>query len=280
MFKLLDADGDTVRFPHAKLLQVSRMTRLVAIDRMNAAGSPSGIENSSDWVNCVVRGTRDKTSPGEHRQFSYVPLPSIGPEHADAMIRNVMIVAPLGMERELEYLTERMKGEFLNPKQYAHQYPDDPKPPSPEHIELEPFKPLPGRFIESCYLAKADTWQTVTPIILPGYGGHKAKRAEELINLALPQSGIETPGEYVWQALPFFKNTLSAHKPDAQGRHAVYFRPPYLAENTAVHLRIRFGRRQIAGDTASAWIPASVTGPVVIGAGRHCGFGLLAATTT
>ena len=54
--------------------------------------------------------------PSLHRQFSYVPLPSIGPFHADAMIRNMMIVAPLGMERELNFLAEQLNGQALEPE--------------------------------------------------------------------------------------------------------------------------------------------------------------------
>ncbi len=113
MFRLLDANGDAVCRPHAKLIHVAGMMRHTAIERMKA-DPPSRVENAENWVSRVVRGKREESSPEEHRQFSYVPLPSIGHEHADAMIRNVMVVAPLGMERELEYLAARLSGEPLN----------------------------------------------------------------------------------------------------------------------------------------------------------------------
>jgi CRISPR-associated protein Csb2 len=277
VFKLLDPNGDAIRYPHASLIYVTRMLRQTAIERMRA-DPPSWIEDPDNWVGRVVHGKRDKSSPQKHRQFSYVPLPSVGHEHADAMIRNVMIIAPLGMECELAYLAGRLSGELLNSA--GGPPTGDTQPLLSESIELELFKPPHGKFIERCYLATADTWQTVTPIILPENDEHKPKMTVKLIQRALKQSGIDTPCEFAWQSIPFFKNTLSAHKPDIGGRRASYFRPPYLAGNSAVHMRIRFGRRKVAGDLQSEWKPAVVTGPVVIGAGRHCGFGLFAAAAT
>jgi hypothetical protein len=58
-----------------------------------------------------------------------------------------------------------------------------------------------------------------------------------------------------------------------------YVLPNHFSEQTAVHLTIRFGTREVTNDTNRKWIPAVVPipGPLVIGAGRHCGFGVLAA---
>ncbi len=120
VFKLLDANDDAYRYPHAKLVHIAGMVRHAAIERMKA-DPPSWINDPADWINRVVRGKRDESSADEHRQFSYVPLPSIGHEHADAMIRNVMVVAPLGMDRELDYLSERLSGEVLNPRAMANR---------------------------------------------------------------------------------------------------------------------------------------------------------------
>ena len=248
------------------------MTRHVAIDRMKD-DPPSWIEDPDGWVSRVVRGRRDERSIEEHNQFSYVPLPSIGHEHADAMIRNVMIVAPLGMDRELEYLAGRLSGEFLTPEGYTETCTGDSKALLSGRIELQRFNPPTGKFIASCYLAVADMWQSVTPVILPGHNDHKPEKTKKLIQRALKQSGIFTPCEFTWQSLPFFKNTLSAHKHDAQGKRTGYFRPPYLDGNSAVHLRLRFGRREATRDLESTWVPAVVAGPIMIGAGRHCGFG-------
>ena len=275
VFKLLDANEDAYRYPHATLVHIAGMVRHLAIERMKV-DPPNWIEDSADWIKCAVRGKRDESSASEHRQFSYVPLPSIGHEHADAMIRNVMIVAPLAMQRELEYLSERLSGELLTPEEYGEVNICNSQPLISGRIELRKFNPPAGKFIASCYLATANTWHTVTPAILPGHDDHKPEKTKKLIQRALQQSGIETPCEFTWQSIPFVKNTLSAHKYDRQGRHTGYYRPIHLKDLTAVHLRIRFGRRVVNGDPNSAWISAEVPGPVVVGAGRHRGFGLMA----
>ena len=274
IFKLRDTNEDSFRYPHARLIHIASMVRHAAVKRMK--DDPPMIEDSDGWISRVVHGKRDESSDEEHRQLSYVPLPSIGHEHADAMIRYVMIVAPLGMDRELKHLAERLDGECLKAEDCSEACTWESQPLLPGLIELQRFRPPEGRFIRSCYLATANTWQTVTPVILPGHDDHKPAKTVKLIQRALQQSGIDTPCEFVWQSIPFFKNTLSAHKRDNHGRRAGYFRPSYLKENTAVHLRLRFGRRKVVGNLDSEWVSANVTGPIVIGAGRHCGFGLLA----
>jgi CRISPR-associated protein Csb2 len=289
VFKLTNENEDTYRHSHAKLMQIAGMVRHLAIKAMDAekGSPPSWIEAPGEWVNRVVRGKRDESAGDQHKQFSYVPLPSIGHAHADAMIRNVMIVAPLGMERELNYLAERLDGQVLDPEGNAELCETDSVPGASRLVQLEKFTPPQGKFIDSCYLGSSSVWETVTPVILDGSNRKsKSDKADAiarltviLIRKALARAGIEAPCEFTWQSLPFFKNALSAHKYDTQGRRPVYFRPTYLKGNSAVHLRIRFGHREVSSDPKSAWIPAivPVAGPLMLGAGRHCGFGLLAA---
>lgn len=279
IFKLLDANEDAFRYPHAKLIHIAGMTRHAAIERMkHDPPNWMGAEEAKEWVNRAVRGKRDELCADEHRQFSYVPLPSIGHEHADAMVRNVMLVAPLDMDRELAHLAEKLNGELLTPEMSANSCAAaDKQPTGLGSIELQHFNAPAGKFIERCYLATAESWHTVTPVILPGHNDHKQDKTRKLIQRALAQSGIETPCEFTWRSLPFQKNCLSAHKYDRQRRPTGYYRPAYLKDNTMVHLRIRFGQRAIAGDPESAWEHSKVSGPLVIGAGRHCGFGLMAA---
>lgn len=263
VFKLIDENEDAYRYPHAKLIHIAGMVRHLAIKACS--------ERPADWVERVVRGKRDESASDEHKQFSYVPLPSIGHAHADAMIRNVMIIAPLGMERELNYLAERLDGRTLEPEDNAESADPDLPPSLSERVELQRFTPPRGKFIDKCYLGTSSVWESVTPVILDGCNRKSksdkpeavARATEKLIRKALLRAGIEAPCEFTWQSLPFIKNTLSAHKYDRQGRRTGYFRPTYLHGYTAVHLRIRFGHR--------------VPGPITIGAGRHCGLGIFAA---
>ena len=266
VFKLLDADEDAYRYPHSKLIHIAGMLRHASIEAMDPDGGypPPDLKDPKKWVEVVVAGHRDQTSD-QHEQFSYVPLPSIGHEHADALIRRVMIVAPFSQGAHLRHLSEQLDGVCLNPEG------SDAATPRPILDRIRPDK------VTRCYLATAETWNTVTPAILPGHDDHKPEKTTKLIQRAMQQSGIDTPCEFAWQSIPFVKNTLSAHKYDTRGRRTGYFRPAYLERNTAVHLRIRFGHRVMANDLKSTWVPAVVTGPIVIGCGRHCGFGLFAA---
>lgn len=270
VFKLVDDNEDAYRYPHAKLIHIAGMMRHLAITVMKKA-MPPWIENSDDWVSRVVRGKRDAASNDEHRQLSYVPLPSIGHAHADAMIRNVMVIAPLGMDRELAYLAERLSGEALKPEGDVGACENDKKPMIPQRIELRKFTPPKGKFIDTCYLGTSKIWQTVTPVILDGHNKKSktdkpeaiARETEKLICKALLRAGIETPCGFTWQSVPFLKNCLSAHKYDRDGRHTGYHRPAHLKDLTAVHVRLTFTN--------------PVPGPITLGAGRHCGFGLFAA---
>lgn len=270
VFKLVDENEEPARCPHARLVHIAGMVRHVAI-KMMKNGPPPWVEKSADWVNRVVRGKRDEAAGDDHRQFSYVPLPSIGHAHADAIVRNVMLIAPLGMERELRYLAERLEGQTLKPEGESDDYGSDSMPASGFQAELRGFKPQKGKFIDTHYLGTSRVWQTVTPVILDGHNKKSksdkpaaiARATEKLIGKALQRAGIETPCEFTWQAQPFYKNCLSAHKYDRDGRHTGYHRPKRLKDLTAVHVRLKFEH--------------PVPGPVVIGAGRHCGFGLMAA---
>ncbi len=259
VFKLLDANEDVYRYPHAKLIHIAGMVRHAAIQRMKD-DPPSWIEDSANWLENFVSGHRGSTE--QHQQLSFVPLSSIGHAHADALIRNVMLVAPLGCERELEYVAERLNGEQLEPEDQIRSKGMENSSPIPGAVFLNRYTPPPRKFIAEYYLGTAEVWETVTPVILDGHDDKKPEKTKWLIQLALQRAGIETPCEFTWQSIPFLKNCLSAHKYDRDGRHTGYHRPAHLKSLTAVHVRLTFTH--------------PVPGPITIGAGRHCGFGLFA----
>lgn len=262
IFKLLDVNEDTYRYPHAKFMHIAGMVRHAAIEIMKK-DPPHWRQNDDAWVENFICGHRgDSELP--HHQLSYVPLASIGHEHADALIRNVMIIAPFGFERELEYLAQRLDGYKLTPEYPIETITTRPTSKSPSRISLERFTPPPHKFIRQSYLGTSKEWATVTPAILPGHDDHKPAKTEKLILKALAQSGIDQPCEFIWSAIPNFKNCLTAYKYDRQKRRTGYYRPDHLENLTAVHLRLTFEQ--------------PVSGPLVIGAGRHHGFGLCAST--
>jgi CRISPR-associated protein Csb2 len=114
------------------------------------------------------------------------------------------------------------------------------------------------------YTQTANSWASVTPVILPGHDDHRPEKTRKLIEKALAQSGIEQPCEFEWSAFSRFRKSLSAHKYDKNKNVTGYLRPNYLESQTAVHLTLRLDNG------------VRVPGPLVIGAGRHCGLGLMA----
>jgi CRISPR-associated protein Csb2 len=115
------------------------------------------------------------------------------------------------------------------------------------------------------YTQPANAWASVTPVILPGHDDHKPEKTRKLIEKALAQSGIEQPCQFEWSAFSRFPKSFSAHKYDRDRKPTGYIRPNHLLAWTAVHLKLRFNDG------------VRVPGPLAIGAGRHCGLGILAA---
>jgi len=239
LFALRHRNGEFDIHPHAKLIHLAGMLRHKAIEVMENFRDPA-------WLESFVAGHRPKGLE-DHKQFSYITLPTIGHPHADALIRRVMIVAPVGEEAALQHLANQLDGIQLQPEGNGPR-------PILERIH--------GDNVTKQYLNTSQDWATVTPVILPGHDDHKAAKTEQLIQKALRQSGIDQPCEFTWSALPNFKNCLPAYKYDRNKRHIGYFRPNHLEGLTAVHLRLKFKQ--------------PVRGPIAIGAGRHCGLGVFA----
>jgi CRISPR-associated protein Csb2 len=254
IFKLFDDDGDTYRYPHAKLVKIAGMVRHLAIEAMKR--NPPRVDDSASWVEQYVAGHKshaDNAAGLPHRQLSYIPLPSVGHPHTDPSVRRVMIVAPVGDAELLEHVAMQLDGLQLKPEK-----PEDLRGP----VFLERAR---HDNIASFYTDPANCWASFTPVILPGHDDHKPEKTRKLIEKALAQSGVKQPCEYEWSAFPWFPKSLSAHKYDRDHRRINYLRPDHLLDQTAVHLKLWFkdGIR--------------VPGPLTIGAGRHCGLGLFAA---
>lgn len=265
VFKLLDDNDDTVSYPHAKLIHLAGMVRHVAIEMMrhNPPRRLRGIQ-PTEWVQAYVAGHQspeDKAADSPHSQFSYIPLPSIGHQHTDPAVRRVMIVAPLGDEAWLDHLAQYLDGQMLEPE-------NDTRLPAGTHLQLIPDGHKDG--VRDAYIRDSRTWASFTPVILPGHDDHKPDKTRKLILKALAQSGLEQPCEFEWSTFSLFPKSYDArkyvHDDNAPGgkRRVGYFRPDHLLHQTAVHLRITFQQ--------------PVPGPITVGAGRHYGLGLFAAT--
>ena len=258
VFKLLDADDDTYSYSLSKLIHISGMVRHLAIEQMKL-NPPRDLRDYSfdDWLGSYVAGHQtheNKAAKKPHSQFSFVPLPSIGHEHTDPSIRRVMVIAPLGDDAWLEHLCRQLDGELLKP------LPNTSIPPG-THLELVRAGTKDG--VRDRYTCATNSWASFTPVILPGHDDHKPDKTRKLIERTLAQSGIEQPCTFEWSAFSHFRKSFSAHKYDKDKRLIGYVRPDHLLNQTAVHLKLKF-----ADDM-------KVPGPLTLGAGRHCGFGLM-----
>jgi len=252
VFELRNIDGSLFRYPQSKLVHLAGMVRHLAKEEM-IASPPAGVDD--DWVETYVVGHVLEREGNHHRQLSYLPLPSLGHPYADPGVRRIMIAAPVGDDALLSHVTRRLVGRPLKPLL------------GNEFGEADPpvLVPVRGDNVSRFYTRPADTWHSFTPVILPGHDDRKPEKTRKLIEKALRQSGIDQPCEFEWSTFSRFPKALSAHKYDRNGRLAGYIRPDHLLTQTAVHLTLRFKDG------------LKVPGPLVIGAGRHCGLGLFAA---
>jgi CRISPR-associated protein Csb2 len=168
-----------------------------------------------------------------------------------------MIAAPVGDGVWLEHLARRLAGQQLVPQRGVEF--GEKRAPSLVRVRQDN--------VVGKYTGPANVWSSVTPVILPGHDDHKPAKTRRLIEKALAQSGVEQPCEFEWSAFPRWPKSLSAHKYDKNNKPIGYIRPDHLLTETAVHLTLRFDEG------------VRVPGPLSIGAGRHCGFGILAAVT-
>jgi CRISPR-associated protein Csb2 len=262
VFELRTLDGARFRYPHRKLIHIAGMIRHLVIQ---AAKKDPPVGVSDDWVETFVAGHAAENSR-EHRQLSYLPLPSIGKAHTDPGVRRVMIAAPIGDHGWLDHIARRLAGQVLRP---------DSSKPDPfggrEPPLLVPVSPKARDGVVSSYTKEASEWHSVTPVVLPGHNDHKPEKTCALIEKALRQSGVHFSCDYEWSAFSRFPKSYSAYKYATNKQPQGYIRPNHLQSQTAVHLTLRFH------DGSAERRPVKVPGPMVVGAGRHCGFGLFAA---
>ena len=105
------------------------------------------------------------------------------------------------------------------------------------------------------YSSGGRAWNTVTPVILPGFDDGKHVKAEKLLFTAMRQAGVPSSAitDLTMRKAPFWPG--SQHP-----RHC--FVPNYLKHLPGWHVRLVFYE--------------PVPGPLAVGAGRHAGLGIFA----
>ncbi len=187
-------------------------------------------------------------------RVSILPLPTIRDGHTDGRIRRVMLAQLRCGDGDLCHRLARiLHAQTLRP------LPGEDRIPV---IELERIATQDA--VLSRYAVASRQWTSVTPVLLPGYddrkqhqGDHQKRlaRAEQLLCRAMVQAGIDVPAQIELSRVPWWPGSL--HVRDYRPREKLQHYPRY-------HVRLSF-------DTP-------ITGPLAIGAGRHAGFGILAAS--
>jgi len=242
-FRLVNADGDTISVRHQMLAP------LVGLVRALANHSDVAASLGQDVIDREIKG-HPKESTNE--RVSILPLPTIRKGPTDGRIRRIMLAQPYDSNG---MLCERL-GRLFDGQELTAFSEDDRFPP----IFLERITRRDT--VLPYYTGISRVWASVTPVLLPGYddrkehhGDHQKRlaRAEQLVCKALRHAGIAIPAYVELSHVPCWTGSLHAQEYNPREKLAHYPR---------WHVRLTFER---------PWM-----GPLVIGAGRHCGFGLFA----
>jgi CRISPR-associated protein Csb2 len=229
---------DGIGFRVETTAKVAAMLRSLACDHAKADTHefPGGSE-------VYVAGHVSSAAEGGLR-FSYLPLPTIGHEHADGMIRRLLIAEPYGGNgAHARWAQDRLRNTALRDHQRNER-----------GVLLDLWRPASLSMVER-YVGERQTWSTVTPVVLPGFDDGKYGKAERLFVKAAGQAGvpIEAIETVALRKAPFWSGALHAQS---------YSVPNYLRNLSRWHVRIRFRE--------------PVPGPMALGPGRHVGLGLFA----
>ncbi|MEZ6140897.1 MAG: type I-U CRISPR-associated protein Csb2 [Zavarzinella sp.] len=196
-------------------------------------------------------------------RYMFLPLPSVQPVVGIGAIRRVLIVGTPGME--IASLRRQLNGQELIDEK------------SGQAVAMLSGVGATDNVFQS-YLNEAQTWATVTPVILPGFDDPDRLRNKlKKCNTAEEQKRILTKLNeriisLIWKAFE-----QAGWQPDAlQGavveyRRVGWFKGLELADHyeklppvnyPRYHVKVKFAR--------------PVQGPIAIGAGRYRGFGLFA----
>ncbi len=228
-------------FSQENTVEVGAMLRSLVCRDKNREDFQEQFPNDDSEIFLAGHTGNQKKTP--HR-FSYLPLPTIGHKHADGMIRRLMIAESYGDNgSHAQWAQQRLKNQVLCDENQN------------ERGLLQELWRTTSNDMVKRYIGESKEWATVTPVLLPGYDDGKHRKAEKLFLQAVCQSGepVESIEKITLRKAPFFPGSQHPR---------LYKRPHYLKNLPGWHVRILFRNNR--------------SGPIAIGAGRHCGLGLFA----
>lgn len=236
-FKLTYPDEESARMrafdPRYSVRLSSWIRGYLCNNHNNFNGDPES------YIGGHISKSEQETPP----RFSYLPLPTIGNEHADGLIRRLIVAEPYGENgSKAQWAQRNLNNVVLKNK---------------EGVEVAELLSLQEKDdgVLRCYTKTSRIFKSVTPVILPGFDSLKYKKAEQLFLKAIRQAGFNCDDieDFLLQKAPFFKGAYSSRE---------YKRVKHFENFSAMHVRINWKHE--------------MHGPLAIGAGRHRGLGLFA----
>lgn len=196
----------------------------------------------------ILHGHEEDGSPLRRSHLHFCPLPYVGLQYASGAVLGVSFIVPADTDSSDRAYVERVVAAWLaNGGQLIL-----------EGGRLLSFAPSDSRttLTDQRWCRAARVWQTVVPMELPRHVAKRRKwnqddwrRIAEEIRLACYHVGLPSPIEVEASNTPF-----AIGSPNARAVRGPHRRP-------VVHARLLF--------------PEAFEGPVVVGAGRHLGYGLM-----
>lgn len=237
IFRLETPEGFSFSYPAEALTRISAWVRHAASEVLKG-------KVSDDILRAFVLGHTERGNT--ENRLSYVPLPSVGSEHADGRVRRVMVAA---MQGSLPGGIDDL-GEILD---QARLY-DIGRVVRARLVLIDRTTETDN--VSAAYTNGSDIWSTVTPVILHGHdfrnGKQDFRRTNKLLVEAFSQAGYAgLVDSFDYSKVPF----------NPWGKHVKeYFLPEHLKTWPRYHVKVKFRKE--------------VTGPVLAGIGKHYGMGL------
>jgi len=252
----LDGRRRAFRFAHvARLASMLRHLACEAAWQDSGHSFPGGAQRFvAGHVGTDSAARRGDTPP----RFSYLPIPSFTGPRPDGMIRRMIVAEPFGgTGAHAAWAARALHGRVLVGSLR------DGEPALPlamlERIDQWADDEVLPRCV-GLRRAGSDRWESVTPVVLPGYDGHDSRKAVKLLSKACDQAGLPCGSveSFEFTAPPRWAEDAARTRVGVSGG---LFAPKYLRGLPLRHVRVKFRE--------------PVRGPIVIGAGRHCGLGVL-----
>jgi len=238
-------------FDGRDLRQPAGMVRHAVIEFFDGVkGQRFKLHYGEDLISRKVYGHEPKVEgeesrPVNHPHLAFILLPSLFPPHPDGRVRRALL-AGFGFESETElelfdYIARNLNGAELK----------DKGEPVARLMQVEDYEE--NKFFKQFHGQSSRLWRSVTPIILSGFN-RRGRKPEQLLYRTLSQIGIESDAV---ESVPIYRSPIVPKT----FRPMDYRLSGRLNENPRYHAEIIFKR--------------PVSGCLVIGRGRHAGFGLM-----